>query len=99
MFVAVWRFRIRAGQEQAFEAAYKGDGDWAQLFRRAPGYLGTELLRASAEREYLTIDRWEIADAFEAFKQNFAAEYHQLDEKCSAMTEHEQSLGQFTLVA
>jgi len=99
MFIAVWRFRVRSGQEHAFESGYKGDGDWAQLFRRAPGYIGTELLRAANEREYLTIDRWESAAAFEAFKQNFGAEYAQLDEKCGAMTEHEQSLGQFTIVA
>jgi hypothetical protein len=28
-----------------FESRYGPEGDWAQLFRRAPGYHGSELLR------------------------------------------------------
>jgi heme-degrading monooxygenase HmoA len=96
MLVTIWRFRVVAGQEQAFEAAYNSGGDWAQLFRRAPGYLGTEMLRATSPREYLTIDRWESVAAFDAFKRDFAADYARVDEACSAMTEQEQPLGQFT---
>lgn len=45
MFVVVWEFRVRPGQEAEFEARYGPDGDWARLFRLGEGYGGTVLLR------------------------------------------------------
>lgn len=89
MFVAVWRFRVRAGQERAFEIAYNSNGHWAQLFGRATGHRVAELLRGANAGEYLTIDRWENTAAFDAFKRDFGAEYARLDEACAAMTEDE----------
>ena len=45
MFVVVWQFEIAEEKISAFEAAYGPEGNWAQLFRSSPEYLGTELLR------------------------------------------------------
>ena len=45
MFVVVWRFEIAEEKVAAFESAYGPEGNWAQLFRKSPEYLGTELLR------------------------------------------------------
>jgi heme-degrading monooxygenase HmoA len=61
-------FRYEARDTETFEAAYGPEGDWAQFFRQAEGYIGTELLRDLEEADrYLVIDRWESADAYNAF--------------------------------
>jgi heme-degrading monooxygenase HmoA len=51
-----------------FERVYGMDGEWAELFRQGRGYVGTELLRdVEAPTRYLVVDRWESADAYNAF--------------------------------
>ena len=56
VYVVLWRFRPRVGQESEFERAYGPSGEWALLFGRGDGYLGTELLRRSEDsREYLIL--------------------------------------------
>ena len=41
-YIRVWRFRPLRNAEAAFESAYGPEGDWARLFRTAPGFLGTK---------------------------------------------------------
>lgn len=76
-----------------FEQAYGVDGEWVKLFRRAPGYLRTELIR---DREnplrYLTIDSWESEDAYAAFRSQFSKEFAALDAKCAAWTTSEKEI-------
>jgi hypothetical protein len=48
MIAILWRYRVKPEHRGDFERAYGPDGDWANLFRRHPGYLGTELLPKSA---------------------------------------------------
>lgn len=92
--VLIWEFRVRAGSEAEFEAAYGPRGAWVALFRPARGYLGTELLRdPEDERRYLTVDRWESAEAFARFREAHAAEYEALDARCAGLTELETPLG------
>jgi heme-degrading monooxygenase HmoA len=96
MHVILWQFRLLAGRENEFENAYGPDGDWALLFRKGDGYLGTELLRHSDDpREYLTLDRWVSRDAYEAFLNRFDSEYRQLDDRLEGLTEEETLLGTF----
>ncbi len=96
VYVVLWRFRPRVGQESEFERAYSSSGEWAQLFRRGDGYLGTELLRRSDDsREYLTIDRWASRAAYEAFRARWSSEYQQLDHRLEELTEEETLLGAF----
>jgi hypothetical protein len=45
MYVILWRFRPLEARESEFERAYGCSGEWALLFGRGDGYLGTELLR------------------------------------------------------
>ena len=94
-YVILWEFRVRPGSEPAFEAAYGSEGDWAALFRRAPGYLGTELLRAPEAGRYVTIDRWVSSAAFEAFRDANRSEYEDLDRRCADLTIAETPLGKF----
>jgi len=95
VFVIVWEFEPKAGQEREFERTYAADGDWAALFRRSHEFRGTELLRPVAGRGYLTIDRWTSAEAFAAFREQWKADYEALDRVCEALTAREAFLGRF----
>jgi heme-degrading monooxygenase HmoA len=96
MHVIVWEFTIRQEHREAFERAYGPDGDWAVLFRTAPGYLGTDLLRDNATPgRYLTIDRWDAAESFTTFKRNSGAAYKEMDRKFEGLTTHEIKIGVF----
>jgi heme-degrading monooxygenase HmoA len=61
-------FSYEARDTEEFERVYGPDGEWAQFFRRGRGYIGTELLRdLENPGRYLVIDRWESAEAYNAF--------------------------------
>jgi heme-degrading monooxygenase HmoA len=92
----VWEFVVPAANRARFETAYGADGDWAQLFRRAPDFLGTELLR-DGERDgvYLTIDRWASAEAFGRFKRAHGADYERLDAALEGLAGSEARIGLF----
>lgn len=96
MHAVLWSYRVAPGAAPAFEALYGHDGGWARLFRRDPAYLGTDLLRDTADAaRYLTIDRWTDRAAYEAFRQSAAAAYAALDREGDALTLEETALGGF----
>jgi hypothetical protein len=39
MFVALWEYEVKPGEEERFEKAYGPDGDWVRLFRSDPPLL------------------------------------------------------------
>jgi len=97
--VLVWQFQVRPEHVAAFEAAYGPSGDWARLFARADGYLGTELLRdASSPGRYLTVDRWQTPADVARFRDVHGAEYAALDARCEPWTVSETRLGAFETV-
>ena len=81
MIAILWTYRVKPDSRAAFEAIYFSEGEWAQLFRRAKGFIGTELLRQPDGR-YATIDRWLRAEDFARFKKEFQARYEALDRRC-----------------
>lgn len=92
----VWEFRVPLTRTVQFVEAYASDGPWAQLFRRAPGFIETRLLQDTEDAgRYLTVDRWESRAAFEAFKRDFAADYNALDEQLEGLASLEVRLGAF----
>ncbi len=98
MFVVVWQFEVAEEKVAAFEAAYGPEGNWAQLFRKSPEYLGTELLRdAYVSGSYLTIDRWKSEGAFRAFRKDNDAAYVELDRSCDALTSRETRVGAYAV--
>jgi heme-degrading monooxygenase HmoA len=98
-YCIVWEFRPKSGREAEFEKIYGPAGDWAMLFKRAEGYLGTELFRSRKTAGcYLTVDRWVSPEAFVQFKQNFAEKYRTLDARCESLTEDEKLVGEFNAV-
>ena len=89
----VWDFRPAPGREAEFLAAYGEDGAWVRLFRRGEGYLGTSLQPlAGAPGTWRKVDRWQSAQAYQAFRQQHASEYAALDAECEALTEFEQAV-------
>ena len=98
MYVIIWRFRPAVGREGEFERAYGPSGQWAWLFGRGHGYLGTELLLRRSEdgsREYLTLDRWVSRAAYETFRSRWGEEYRRLDHRLEELSEEETLLGAF----
>jgi heme-degrading monooxygenase HmoA len=70
----VFRYEVR--DPASFEQVYGPEGEWAAFFRTGDGYIGTELLHDVDEPDrYLVIDRWESADAYNAFLADNQAEY------------------------
>jgi heme-degrading monooxygenase HmoA len=98
MYVIVWEFVVRPEKIDAFVAAYKSDGAWAQLFAQADGYIGTELLLATERDQgmtYVTIDRWQHAEDFTRFQEQFGDEYKALDTELEGLTVSERKMGTF----
>jgi hypothetical protein len=90
VFSVEWEFLPAPGRIDEFVAAYGATGPWVALFRRAPGYLGTDFLPlAGRPGWYRTIDRWTSADACAAFRTANAAEYGALDIACARLTAQE----------
>lgn len=97
MHVTIWMFHVRAEREAEFVKSYGPDGEWAALFRRDAGYIGSELLRDEATPlRYVTIDRWSTATAYETFLSRFATEYDSLDRRCDELTEQEMKVGDYS---
>jgi len=92
----VWEFRVPVEHKAKFMEAYASNGPWAQLFRRAPGFIETRLLQDTEDVErHLTVDCWESRSAFDAFKVDFAEDYNALDQRLEGMASSEVRLGAF----
>jgi hypothetical protein len=95
-FLIMWEFRPRPGAEKQFEEAYGPDGSWARLFALDREFVATELIRDLKDPGcYLTVDLWASKAAYEKFREEYAAEYQDIDAKCEALTSEEKELGVF----
>jgi heme-degrading monooxygenase HmoA len=93
MFVRVWEYDVLPARIEEFERAYRGDGAWAGLFRRAEGFLGTELFRSmETAGRYATVDRFRDETSWQEFRRNHAADYERLDGECAGLTIDEREL-------
>jgi heme-degrading monooxygenase HmoA len=93
MYLIVWKYEVLADHEEHFREAYGPDGDWARLFARHDGFLGTELIVVDEPRHYMTIDRWESEQSFNAYMELDREEYRRLDERFEAFTVSEDLVG------
>lgn len=99
MHVIIWRFTPRPGMERKFEQQYATGGAWDLLFRKADGFVGTELLRPAGDStSYLTIDRWRSAAAFADFLRDNDEAYAALDAQFETLTVEEARVGTFSAV-
>jgi heme-degrading monooxygenase HmoA len=89
-------FRYEARDPEEFERAYGPEGEWAQFFRQGRGYIGSELLRDLEEPErYLVVDRWETAEAYNAFLAEHQDEYVRRSEETRLYYVQELRFGTF----
>ena len=95
-YAVVWEFRVRDNALARFKKAYGPSGDWAKLFRKGKGYMGTQLLCDLKDpRRFITLDFWSSYGAHARFRKKYMAEYRALDEKCEELTEQEVRIGEF----
>ena len=74
----------------------KANGEWAHFFRQGAGYIGTELLHdVELPGRYLVIDRWESADAYNAFAAEHRDEYMRRVDETRFLYEQELRFGTF----
>jgi heme-degrading monooxygenase HmoA len=90
----VFSYDVREPAE--FERAYGPDGGWSQFFAGARGYIGTELLRdVETPGRYLVIDRWESAEAYNAFATEHREDYMRRVDDTRFLYEQELRFGTF----
>jgi hypothetical protein len=93
MYCIEWEFLPAPEHVDEFLATYGPAGAWATLFRRADGYLGTELSPVAGRPGwYRTIDRWRSPVDRAAFLAAFGEEYRALDRQCERLTREERQL-------
>ena len=95
-YMNILEFQVRPARVDDFLRHYDRGGSWEQLFRRAPGYLGTRLLRDRKDPlRFVTIDDWVDEEHYRAFRTQFAHDYETLDNICEGLTVTETSFGDF----
>ena len=96
MIAIVWEFFVKDEAIDACQRAYEHDGEWAELFRKYPGYQGTSLLQDTVSKgRFLTMDKWDNEASYERMLQSSQADYARLDEMFAALTVSERKLGAF----
>jgi len=93
VFVRIWDYDVPDESMAAFRVAYGAQGAWAELFRRAPGFLGTELYRdGNRSDRFLTIDRWRNEQNWRSFQAAFGSAYEALDARLDGLAVAERAL-------
>jgi heme-degrading monooxygenase HmoA len=96
-YLYLWEFQVHPARQAEFERHYGPDGAWVTLFRQAPGYIETLLLRDRTQGlRYVTIDRWESIETYRAFRSKYSLQYAELDRLCEGFTTREVPLGEFS---
>ena len=96
----VWEYLVKEEETENFISVYSSDGEWAQLFKKYPGYIKTELIRETLNSQrFITIDYWASLDAYLSMQQKNKADYNVLDKKCQSYTTHENKIGIFQSLA
>lgn len=98
-FTCIWEFEVPAAAEAEFRRHYGPGGTWVTLFRNDPAFIETLLLHdPSRQGRYVTVDRWQSAEAYRSFREKFSAQYLALDQTCEGLTRCETNLGSFLVV-
>ena len=98
-FVYVWEYEVKAEAVDEFERIYSPGGEWTELFENSDGYVRTELHRDADEPlRYITFDYWESREDRDSFRNDYASDCEELDERCSTLTDSESFIGDFEAV-
>lgn len=92
-------FSYEAREREEFERVFGPGGDWATFFQQGRGYIGTELLRdIDTPGRYLVVDRWESAEAYNAFAAERREEYMRRVDETRFLYDQELRFGTFETV-
>jgi heme-degrading monooxygenase HmoA len=98
MFVILWHFEVKPGNDARFQNAYGSDGDWAQLFRRDAHFRGTQLLHDfSQDHCFFTLDFWLSETAYQTFLASHQRAYDELDTAFAELTLSERHVLSFEI--
>jgi heme-degrading monooxygenase HmoA len=87
VYLRIWEYEVAPDAVERFAVAYAADGDWARLFARSEGFLGTELLRDTHTGvRFATIDRWRDEADWTAFLGRWEEAYQALDRSLAPLT-------------
>ena len=99
MYVVIWGYQVNTAHAAEFEEIYSSTGAWAELFQKGTGFLETQLLRNHKDpNRYITVDRWDSLQEYEAFRSQWKTEYDALDARCEGLTKQETLLGQWQVI-
>ena len=98
MFVILWEFEVKPGNQVAFENAYGPGSAWVQLFKRVSHFRGTQLLQdSSRSRYYFTLDFWDSENNYKQFQNSNRDAYNQLDRSFEDLTRQERHILSFNV--
>jgi quinol monooxygenase YgiN len=96
VFVYIWEFFVKEGCRSEFKKYYGPEGDWVLLFRKAKGYISTDLHQdISNVHRFITVDSWNSKEDRDNFQKEYSNEFELLDKQCERFTEHEHLIGNF----
>ena len=96
VFVYIWEYIVKEKHLEEFKRIYGPTGDWAQLFRKANGYIATDLHQdISDPKRFMTVDFWNTKDDRDNFRNQFPKEFKALDDHCESFTKQEKLIGDF----
>jgi len=93
VYIVIWEYHVKPENQTEFETIYASNGEWAQLFKKGKGYLGTEFFHSEEHASvFMTIDRWATREDYETFLTQYQSDYKALDNRCEDLTEGESLL-------
>ena len=96
MFVYIWEYLVKGEFRSEFQKIYGPEGDWVRLFKKASGYVSTDLYQdISDTNRFITVDSWDTKKDRDNFREKFSKEFELLDEHCERFTEEEKFIGDF----
>lgn len=99
MYLILWKYHVKEEKQAEYEQIYSPAGAWAELFQKAAGYLGTDLLHDEVNPlRYITVDRWAHKQDYDTFMSQWNEKYNALDQQCQGLTESESLLGRWNTV-
>jgi len=100
MLLVVWEYRVNPEHVEEFEAMYRPDGPWVELFHRSPGFVSTTLMRdIRGGQRYMVSDRWSSLEAYEHFRAEHAEAYAALDARGRRLYQSENEVGRFDFLS
>ena len=96
MFVAIWKYEVDLNRLEQFEELYGQNGKWVALFKKAAGYINTELVKGiSSKNIYISLDKWESQALYEKFYEENKSTIDSIDKEGDELTLSETKIGWF----